>query len=75
MRGSQWRPLDPTGRAVTGILVIAALAFAAYVYRFDPDVLNRHDGLDQAKVDPRPPISSEINRMLGTQVATSGSQQ
>jgi hypothetical protein len=75
MRGSQWRPMDSTNRALTWILVIAALAFAAYTYRFDPDVLNRRGGLDQAKVDPRPPISSEINRMLGTQVATSGSQQ
>jgi hypothetical protein len=74
MRGSQWRPMDPTGRIVTGVLVIAALAFAFFKYQYDPDVLNRHDGLDQAKVDPRPPISSEINRMLGTQIATTGSQ-
>jgi hypothetical protein len=74
MRGSQWRPMDQTSRILTGILVIAALAFIAFEYRYDLNVLDRHDGLDQAKVDPRPPISSEINRMLGTQVATSGSQ-
>jgi hypothetical protein len=74
MRGSQWRPMDQTSRIVTGILVIAALAFVAFKYQYDPDLLDRHDGLDQAKVDPRPPISSQINRMLGTQVATSGSQ-
>ena len=67
MIGSPWRPMDTTSRIVTGILVVGALAFAAFEYRFDPDVLSRSAGLDQAKVDPRPAISSTINRVLGTE--------
>ena len=69
MRGSQWKPMGDMSRFVTGILVIAALGFAAFVYRYDPDILKRSDGIDQSKVDPRPAISATINRLLGTEAA------
>jgi hypothetical protein len=74
MVGSRWRPMDATSRVVTGVLVLAALAFAAFEYRSDPEVLNRRDGIDQAKVDPRPAISSTIDRMLGTDVTPTSSK-
>ena len=53
-------------RIATGILVIAALGFIAFEWRFDPDRLKAADGIDQNKVDPRPTISTTINSILGT---------
>jgi hypothetical protein len=74
MVGSQWRPMDTTNRILTAILVLAALAFAAFKYQSDPEALNRRDGIDQAKVDPRPAISSTIDHMLGTDVTPTSSK-
>ena len=63
---SAWRPMSDGSRIATGILVIAALGFIAFEWRFDPDRLKAADGIDQTKVDPRPTISTTINSILGT---------
>ena len=63
---SAWRPMSDGSRIATAILVIAALGFIAFEWRFDPDRLKVADGIDQTKVDPRPAISTTINRILGT---------
>jgi hypothetical protein len=74
MVGSRWRPMNTTSRIVTAILLLAALAFATFEYQSDPQVLNRRDGIDQAKVDPRPAISGTIDHMLGTDVTPTSSK-
>jgi len=47
---SAWGPMSDGSRIATGMLVIAALGFIAFEWRFDPDRLKAADGIEPVPV-------------------------